>query len=729
MTINRREFLLFMGATSGMIACNVVGVKPKHSPATYSPLPFKPVKLPLPLTVEGMSPQQQMESFSSYQVQDDLVLPEGYTYQTIATWGDAVGNSRFGYNNDYVSFVATGADSGLLTINFEYISGKTWMQTYNQVIGKNYLPLPEVRAALSQHQGKINAFALAAGDTLKQQIKTIAKEGFIDQGIGVISIQTRNQRWVRSNAVQDRRITGISGLEDGRYLQATGPGVAVFTKPQKLGYEDGLGDRIIGTFQNCAGGTTPWGTVLSAEENFQDQVPEPVMADGSAFDPSHTPFILTEDQVDGRGNPFGLAGNKYGWMVEIDPRNPQDYGTKHTWLGRYRHEAVAIHAIAGQPLAVYSGCDRKGGHLYKFVSAGNVTTPTDTANSRLFAKGMLYGAQLNPDGSGQWIPLKPDTPVDPVLPSQVVGKADTGIVMLPNPDRQQGGYIPVGRDAEALAFKQKFKTLGTLYQGNSTQRQGAILIDAHYAANAAGITCLARPEDTAFDPNQNVLFIAFTSGGSDEEGGPDQQIFQGPNQETPYEHGWIMKIREAGGKPAATQFRWEMIAVGGEPAQGGLGFANPDNLEVDSQGNLWMVTDMSTGKQNLALPSRADAKQSELTGVFGNNTAWYLPLSGANAGKAFPFAIAPIDSELCGLCLHPNQRTLFLAAQHPGEAGGIRQKMATEIRQIALQTTDGQGFMQSREVPIGSNWPGKKATDPPKPAVVAIYRQDGKALV
>lgn len=717
-----------MGAASGMAACNPTGIKPRNTSTPQSSIAFKPVKLPIPLAIDGLSPDQQLESFQSYQVIDDLVLPEGYVYKTLAAWGDKVGDSRFGYNNDFVSFVGNPADAGLLTINFEYISGKTWMQTYEQVVGKT-LPLDEVRAALRKSDGQTNAFVLSSENPLKKQIEIIAQEGLIDQGIGVISIQPRNGGWVRSPSAQDRRITGISGLLDGRYLQATGPGVAVFTKSQKQGYEDNLGSRIIGTFQNCAGGTTPWGTVLSAEENFQDQVPDPVMADGSSFDPSHTPFVLTEDKVDGRGNPFGLAGNKYGWMVEIDPSNPQDYGTKHTWLGRYRHEAIAIHAVAGQPLAAYSGCDRKGGHLYKFVSSGKVTKPTAKTNSRLLEKGMLYGAQLKPDGTGQWIPLKPSTPVNPVLPSQVLGESQSGSVMLPNPDRKQGGYLPVNSDQEALALKNKFKTLGTLYEGNPTEQQGAILIDAHYAANAAGITCLARPEDTAFNPEQNALFIAFTSGGPGEDGGPDRQIFQGPNGETTYEYGWIMKITEKDNDSATTKFRWTMVAVGGEPAQGGLGFANPDNLEVDAQGNLWMVTDMSTSKHNLAIPSRLNQDPSQLSGVFGNNTAWYLPLGGDDAGKAFPFAIAPMDSELCGLCLHPNQQTLFLTAQHPGEAGGIRQDMATETREIAMQTTDGQEFTQSRKVPIGSNWPGKSTTDPPKPALVAVYRQDGQALV
>lgn len=125
----------------------------------------------------------------------------------------------------------------------------------------------------------------------------------------------------------------------------------MFRKQQGQGYIDGLGDRIIGSFGNCAGGTTPWGTVLSAEENFQAQVPEAVYADGTSFDPSERAFALDDEELYGQGNVFGLAGNKYGWIVEVDPANPSDYGTKHTWLGRYRHEAVGVRVVAGKQLA------------------------------------------------------------------------------------------------------------------------------------------------------------------------------------------------------------------------------------------------------------------------------------------------------------------------------------------------------------------------------------------
>ncbi|MEO0377695.1 MAG: alkaline phosphatase PhoX, partial [Cyanobacteria bacterium P01_A01_bin.17] len=404
---------------------------------------------------------------------------------------------------------------------------------------------------------------------------------------------------------------------------------------------------------------------------------------------------------------------------------------KHTWLGRYRHEAVAVRAVKGKKLAVYSGCDRRGGHLYKFVSQDNIYKVDDKANSGLLEQGMLYGAKLNPDGTGQWIALNPDTAVDPVLPSQVIGDEVQGLVTFPNPDRQAGGIVEVTQDADAIALQSKFKTLGDLYIGNAIEKQGAILIDAHFAANAAGVTCMARPEDTTVNA-QGALFVAFTSGSPGSDGGPDKQIFTGPEGETPYEYGWIMKLEEDKSDPGSMTFRWEMIALGGEPADGGLGFSNPDNLEVDSNGNLWMVTDMSTSKHNQEIPRRTEegepVSQSKLRGLFGNNSAWVIPLSGPDSGKAVPFAIGPMECELCGLSLSSDQKSLFLAVQHPGETGGMRQDMASETRSLVMRTTDGQEFTQQRQVPLGSNWPGKTAQDPPKPALVVVQREDGQDL-
>jgi len=736
MTVNRREFLLFLGAVSGTAACSQLSrLAPPGTQSAIAGVPFQPIPGPIPLPFVTLSAEEQIKTYSRYNIADNLTLPEGFTYDLIAAWGDPLGTSRIGYNNDYLALLETGENQALLAINFEYISARPWLETFTQVVGKT-LPIQEVnatvqlvtKAATDDQPPGLNAFALAEGNLLKAQIKQICREALIDQGIGVIGLQRNAQgHWQRGAHPAERRITGMSGLEDGHYLKATGPATLIFQKQAGQGYIDKLGDRIIGTFQNCAGGQTPWGTILSAEENVQVQIPEAVYADGTSFPPGANPFNITDEELTGLGNVFGLAGNKYGWMVEVDPANPNDYGTKHTWLGRYRHEAVGVRVLPGKPLAFYSGCDRRGGHLYKFLSRDVATNLSDKANSQLLANGMLYAAQFNPDGTGQWIALSPQTPVNPQLPSVHSGG------MIPLPLRPGGGFFRVKDDAEIAQFKAKYKNLGTLYTGTPQEQQGAILIDAHYAANAAGATCTARPEDTEISPDGS-LFITFTSGGiSKQDGSPDRRIFTGPDGSADYEYGWIMQLTEADNDPAAQTFRWKMVATGGEPASGGQGFANPDNLTFDSKGNLWMVTDMSSDKMNRPVRDRtekgAPMSQSNLRGIFGNNALWWMPLRDQHAGQLFLFGMGPMDSELTGPCFTADQKTLFLSVQHPGEINGTRRYFATEERPFALRTLDGQAFMQQRQVPIGSNWPGQQANDPPKPAIVAIRRVDGQSIV
>jgi len=743
MTIKRRDFLTFLGGMGGAMLLDVVSsdrLIPKFSmpfmeteasnsavAATSSKLSFKPIKGAMPLITDAIALSKQAMAYKNFEVVDDLVLPEGFVYDVIAAWGDKVGDSRFGYNNDYLSLVETSKDEGYLTINFEYISSIPWEQAYEKVIGKA-LPFSEVASSIKALNLKdIDAWSLKASNPLKSKIELIAKEALIDLGIGVISVRrTASGKWERTNSASDRRVTGISGLEDGRYLKSTGPAVAIFRKVKGLGYTDKLGDRIIGTFNNCAGGTTPWGTVFSAEENFQNFVPEPVMSDGTSLDPSKKKFSKDDGELNGVGNVFGLAGNKYGWMVEIDPANPDDYGTKHTWLGRYRHEAVGIRAEADKPLVFYSGCDRRGGHLYKFVSKGIIKDPKDKVNSQLLESGMLYAAKFNPDGTGSWIALQTSTPVNPHKLDELVGK------MLPLPQRPEGGVFKATKEEEITEFKSKFKTLGDLYVGSDREKQGAILIDAHYAGNAVGATCTARPEDTEVAADGS-LFIAFTSGSaSSSDGSPDLRIFKGADGKA-YEYGWIMRLNEEANKPEAMNFKWSMVATGGEPAEGGLGFANPDNLAIDRGGNVWMVTDMSSDKYNRAIPNRKDksdkpVSQSDLRGLYGNSSIWFLPTSGADLGKAFLFGFGPMECETTGPFFSQDQQTLFLSVQHPGEVAGTRKNMASESRKFAMRTTDGKEFMQTRKVPIGSNWPTLKPNDLPKPAVVAIRKIDNSSI-
>lgn len=713
MKLKRRNFLLFLTGSAGVFTLGSLSAQAKKHSMPFSKqtplpqtelkqtIPFKAIKGPIPLPTSDIAPKQQIKQYSKYEVVDDLLLPPGFSYEVIAVWGDKVGDSRFGYNNDYLSFVENGENQGYLSVNFEYISAYPWMQTYQQVIGKS-LPFKEVQERIkltATKKSQINAYALAELDPIKAQIREICKEALLDQGIGVISIrQTANRKWVRTNSAADRRISGISGLEDGRYLKVTGPAAAVFRKQQGLGYIDRLGDRIIGSFGNCAGGTTNWGTVLSAEENFQNQVPEAVYADGTASLPGELPFSLDDGKLLGQGNVFGLAGNKYGWIVEVDPALANDYGTKHTWLGRYRHEAVGVRVEAGKQLAFYSGCDRTGGHIYKFISSDRVRDPKSKANSRLLQNGMLYAAKFNPDGTGRWIPLQANTPINPDSPDHIVGN----LLKLPT-GTNANSYLTAKTEAQIKQFKQQYKNLGDLYLGNAEEKQGAILIDAHYAANAVGATSTARPEDTEIAPDGS-LYISFTSGVTGKEGGPDKRIFTGLKGETPYEHGWVMQLIEDRNQPAALTFRWEILAMGGEPASGGVGFSNPDNLLIDRNGNLWVVTDTSSND------------------VFGNNSIWYIPTQGANAGKAYLFGIGPMECETTGPCFTTDEQTMFLSIQHPGEGNGIRQSNILETRKVTITTTNGEQFQQIRSFPVGSNWPSKKVNSPPLPGVVAIQR-------
>ncbi|HCF26479.1 MAG TPA: phosphatase, partial [Cyanobacteria bacterium UBA11049] len=171
-----------------------------------------------------------------------------------------------------------------------------------------------------------------------------------------------------------------------------------------------------------------------------------------------------------------------------------------------------------------------------------------------------------------------------------------------------------------------------------------------------------------------------------------------------YEDGWVMHVTEDGNEPTALTFHWQILAMGGEPAEGGAGFSNPDNLLADRNGNLWVVTDMTSSKD-----------------LVGNNSIWYIPTTGANAGKAYLFGIGPIKCETTGSCFTTDEQTI-LSIQHPKEGHGIRRDRAIETQEVTITTAKGEKFQQIRFVPVGSTWVDKSNNAPPKPGVVAIQR-------
>jgi len=433
-------------------------------------------------------------------------------------------------------------------------------------------------------------------------------------------------------------------------------------------------------------------------------------------------------------------------MVEVDPQDPNFRPRKHTSLGRFRHENVAIRAEAGRRLVVYMGDDRRGGHTWKFVSNGTVTNPADKTNSRLFEDGVLYVAQYNRNGAGRWLPLTINSQTNPVSPQKVgeaelasFGKAQRDAnTRLPKRagiagQTEDGGSFVVDTTNEATALPAyQNKTLDNFYSS-----QGAVLVDAFLAANLIGGTPTARPEDLEVNPTTKEVFIAYTDAAPGSDGYPDSRIFTvakyGSAVNSTQQSGGIYKIIEDSPDGAGLTFRWQRLAQGGEAgAVAGAGFASVDNLAFDTQGNIWGVTDMSTSTHNgfdvgaAGKPTGIDHKKtgnvSDFTGVFGNNWLFYIPTAGPNAGTVIPFAYGPNRCEMTGPTFVGD--TLLISVQHPGEDCPIDDGTVLS-RQIEMLDLNGAVFNQTRSVSRGSLWPSNISNDSrrsPMPSVIGIRR-------
>ncbi|MDZ8140729.1 MAG: PhoX family phosphatase [Nostoc sp. DedQUE04] len=773
--LSRRELLIFLAGSAGAA---ILGDKLLNSFASgadtkTSSISFTPVRLPHPLPI-----YQQQKNFlptgigqgevvnasadiklGNYNVIDDVIVPPEYERYVIVSWGDRVFPNKddyFGYNNDFTGFIPLGKtnDVGYLWVNHEYVSFP-----FSSLLVEDSSDL----------KGLPDAFENVIGWALPSS-RNIEVEGefLYNQGGSIVRIsrQNQNKRFAVVKDAKNRRIHGLSGLGinsqrnddyksitawgsrnhqkgDKNYLIGTGPAASqVFNLSS-----DELGNKIIGTAFNCSGGKTPWGTILSAEENFQNSVTEGVKANGTQTE-------YTEKTI---GKTFGLVGEKYGWIVEIDPKNPKFRPRKHTSLGRFRHENVALRVEKGKKLIAYLGDDRRGGHTWKFVSANTISSPTSKTNSSLWESGTLYVARYNPDGTGKWIPLLLTTATNPITPT-VLSSVEFAALqkvqkegLLPLPRRngvageiKDGGTFKYDRTNEAKALPDyQNKKLSDFYSS-----QGAVLSDAFLAANLVGGTPTARPEDIEVHPTTKEVFIAYTDGAPGSDGYPDSRIFQvaklSTDAKATQQSGGLYKIIEDSADATGLTFRWQRFAQGGEAGSvNGAGFANVDNLVFDNQGNVWGVTDMSTGTHN-GFDVGAEGKQtkidhtvsgnvSDFTGVFGNNWLFFIPTSGANAGQVIPFAHGPVRCEMTGPTFVGN--TLIISVQHPGEDCPINDGTMLS-RSIELLDLNGTTFNQTRSLPRGSSWPSnisktdggkEQATGIPRPSVIGIRPKNSRS--
>ncbi|MGA9254315.1 MAG: PhoX family phosphatase [Roseobacter sp.] len=575
-------------------------------------------------------------------------IAEGYNADILLRWGDpitadapefdvnnqtaAAQLKQFGYNNDYVGFTALDDDGtrGLLCVNHEYTNEEVMFPGLGR----------QDRAGFEGMTQDIVDIEMAAhGGTVVE----------IEQG--------GNGKWalVRDSAY-NRRITPLN-------TEMTFSGPAAGHDRMKTN-ADPTGMKVIGTINNCAGGMTPWGTYLMAEENFHGYFwTDVVDADGKPDVSAQAEAKQMERYgVPGRWYAWGQyydrfnidkepnEPNRFGWVVEVNPRNPDAAPIKHTALGRFRHEGAETTVSKDGYLVIYSGDDNRFDYQYKYVSDGKVTDETSVFGSALLSEGTLYVARFDEDGSIAWLPL-------------VHGN-------------------------------------GPLNASNGFTDQADVLIDTRLAADLLGATPMDRPEDAQPGPN-GTAYLMLTN---NTRRTADQVNAANPRPESSFGH--IIEIKEANEDHAAITGTWSILVKCGDPTVAAVGaewnpetsengwFGSPDNCAIDADGRLWISTD-----------------QGSNWGKTGKSDGLYaLETEGDLRGHSKLFFRCPVGGELCGPYFHDSGETLFLAVQHPGTDG----------------TKDYKGFERAStfEDPA-TRWPDFDPSMPPRPSVVVVTKQGG----
>ena len=310
-TYNRKEFLAFLGKASigafvlppFLSACGNVTTPVRKAGMTEAEI--KKLKA---LVVQGLQPTSK----------DDLILSPGLNYHTVVRWGDKISDEdSFGFNNDFTCFIPlddNDPSDGLLWVNHESVD-------------------PQFASGFLYRQYR---------DPAKYRTKEQVDKEMYNVGGSIVRVREVNGKWeVVKNDQYNRRITAKT--------------------PIKLNWETPIEgkDIVIGTHSNCSGGITPWKTILTCEENYDDFYGETEYdAEGKAY---HRPSDY------GWENFYNYPPEHYGWVVEVDPRD----GTaqKHVALGRFAHECCTLYELEDKRVVAYTGDDGNDEHLYKFVSS------------------------------------------------------------------------------------------------------------------------------------------------------------------------------------------------------------------------------------------------------------------------------------------------------------------------------------------------------------------------
>ncbi|HWM31586.1 MAG TPA: PhoX family phosphatase [Methyloceanibacter sp.] len=572
----------------------------------------------------------------------------GYRAQVLLRWGDplfvdapafdplkqsaAAQLKQFGYNNDYIAFFPLGTDGrrALLCINHEYTNEEVM---FPGLIRQDLVCFPDMTAELVEIE-------MAA------------------HGVSMVEIAQEGDDW--------------RPMLDGKYNRRISPLTTTMTADGPAAGHDRLktsvdpsGKSILGTLNNCAGGQTPWGTYLTAEENFHGYFWSDACGEGRK-----APEGLGGTQAKSYAR-YGVPGlwqawgkfvdrfnvdkeanesNRFGWIVEIDPFDSASVPVKHTALGRFRHEGAECIVNKDRRVVIYSGDDGRFEYVYRFVTDGRYDPDDRAANRRLLSSGTLSVARFRDDGQVEWLPL-------------VFGQ-------------------------------------GPLTEANGFSSQADVVIDARLAADLLGATRMDRPEDVQPNPANGRVYVMLTNNKERPDGDEDAA---NPRSDNLFGH--IIEMAPPDGDHAADTFIWEVLVRCGDPAITDVGalwnpatsdngwFACPDNAAVDAEGRLWISTD-----QGDPWPTgRAD-------GLYA------LETEGGRRRTSKLFFRCPVGGEMCGPCFTPDGETLFVAVQHPGTDGTDKYKGFERASTFADPAT---------------RWPDFDPHTPPRPSVLVITKMGG----
>ncbi|MBB1156002.1 MULTISPECIES: PhoX family protein [Amycolatopsis] len=577
---------------------------------------------------------------------DAVSIPDGYAQHVVIRWGDpvvpgapkfdfrkqtaAAQAKQFGYNNDFVGLIPQDPLGlrNLLVVNHEYTT-EVHLFPADQYDPAN--PTEEqVKIAWAAH-------GLSVLQTLRDPI-----------GGALRTVPSPLNRRITLDTIFEVR----GPAAGSKYLKTSA---------------DPSGKRVRGTQNNCSGGVTPWGTVLSGEENFHqyfahaDKVSDPTEAArlkryAVGTGESTRKWERFDQRWDVSREPN--EPNRFGWVVEIDPNDPHSTPVKHTALGRFKHEAANVKITADGRVAVYSGDDERFEYIYKFVSKGKYKKGHSALarrhNSALLDDGTLYVAKFSGNSPGE---------IDGTGKLPADGEFDG-----------TGEWIPLASGDKSFV------------DGFTAEE---VYVFTRQAADRAGATKMDRPEDIEPNPVNGRIYAALTNNsdrGAAGKAAPDEA-----NPRTRNKNGHILEWDEDRGDSAATRFSWRLLLVCGDPATADTYFGGfpkdqvspiscPDNVAFDPHGNLWISTDGNT--------------------LGANDGLFSVPVTGPERGHVKQFLSVPVGAETCGPVVTEN--LVLVAVQHPGE----------DAPSSANPT---------------SHWPDGGSSQP-RPAIVSVWKKGAFGL-